>query len=106
MKLTANVEPIVYNQRLCGKINSSDVEFTEIFSKIGEISQSFLETLNLILNPVIRVAADTTLQLGIPIPLIENVSITNQTELRIEDGAVRCNADFLYVNSTKLFELN
>ncbi|KAI6177168.1 LBP / BPI / CETP family protein [Aphelenchoides bicaudatus] len=103
MKLTATVEPVLYNQRLCGKINSTQINFSEIYSKIGEISQSFLDTMNLVLNPVIRVAADTTLQLGIPIPLVENVSITNQTELTVEDGAVRCNADFLYVNSTDLF---
>lgn len=74
MKLTANVDPIIYNQRMCGKINSTQLNFTEIFSKIGEISHAFLDTLELILNPVIRVAADTTLQLGVPIPLVENVN--------------------------------
>lgn len=103
MKLNANVEPILYNQRLCGKINNTNVEFTEVFSNIGDISQSFLDTLKMILTQVIRVAADTTLQLGIPIPLVENISITNRTELTIEDGSVRCNADFIYVKPTVLY---
>jgi hypothetical protein len=102
MKLTANVEPILYNQRLCGKINTTQVRFSEVFSKIGQISTSFLETLDMILSPVIKVAADTTLRLGIPIPLVENVSITNKSELSVEDGAIRMNADFLYVKPTIL----
>lgn len=106
MRLTADVEPILYNQRLCGKINSTQINFTEVFSKIGEIRQSFLETFDMILNPIIRVAADTTFRLGIPIPLVENISITNRTELSIEDGAIRCNADFFFVNTTNSFDLD
>lgn len=94
----AKVEPMIFAQRLCGSINSTQVEFSEIFSNIGPISESFLKVLDLILTPIIRVAGDTTLRIGIPIPIIENVSITNQTELSVGDGLVRCNADLIYVN--------
>jgi hypothetical protein len=99
MRLVAGVEPVIYNQHLCGRINSTKVTFTEVFSKIGDISQSFLDTFDVILNPIIRVSADATLRMGILIPLVENITIANQTELSIESGAVRINADFVYVTS-------
>ncbi|KAI6188177.1 LBP / BPI / CETP family protein [Aphelenchoides besseyi] len=100
MDMTGTVNPHIFNSRICGTINSTEVRFNEVFSNIGEISSAFLDSLHLILTPVIEVAGDTVLRLGIPIPLVENISLSNRTQISFGTRAIRINTDLVYSNKS------
>ncbi|KAI6235385.1 LBP / BPI / CETP family protein [Aphelenchoides besseyi] len=102
MDMTATVNSHIFNSRVCGTVNSTQVRFNEVFSNIGEISSAFLDTLHLILTPVIEVAGDTVLRLGIPIPLVENISLSNRTQISFGTRAIRINTDLVYSNKTAI----
>ena len=60
---------------------------------------SFLKALELILKPMITVAVDTALRVGIPIPLVDNVTLANSTVLVKLEKEFRVDANLVYVNN-------
>ena len=55
----------------------------------------------LILKPILKVTADSAMKVGIPIPLVENITIANHSLVTVLDGVVRIDTDLLYVNKTQ-----
>uniref|UniRef100_A0AC34F7L1 Lipopolysaccharide-binding protein n=1 Tax=Panagrolaimus sp. ES5 TaxID=591445 RepID=A0AC34F7L1_9BILA len=98
MNASSSVDPHIFNNRIVGELNSTTVTFEQLSSKIGNFNPSFLKALELILKPIITVAADTALRVGIPIPLIENVTLSNSTTLVKQKKQIRVDADLLYIN--------
>ena len=60
---------------------------------------SFLKALELILKPMITLAADTAFRVGIPIPLVDNVTLDNSTVLVKLEKEIRVDANLIYVNN-------
>jgi hypothetical protein len=54
--------------------------------------------MHVVLNPAIQIGGNQVLQKGIPIPLIGGVELSDKAALSVEDGAIRCDADFIYTN--------
>ena len=124
MLVETSIMPTVVNDRLCGKVESVDVRFKEVFSKIGSVSArrrqlrrqqqrqqpiltlmrpaagnvsvAFLDALQLLLKPLIKVAADTTLRIGAPIPVVENLMLANHTAVNVASRSVRIKTDLTY----------
>jgi hypothetical protein len=54
----------------------------------------------LILKPLLKVTADTALRVGIPIPMIENITLASRTSITVLERTLRIDADLLYANKT------
>ncbi|KAI1721146.1 bactericidal permeability-increasing protein [Ditylenchus destructor] len=102
MDSNSTVEPAIFGDRLGGQLMDTNVSFTEIFSTFGNFSARFLNTLGVLVKPVMQVAVDTSLKIGIPIPLVENIHVANRTHLTTLLGVIRLDTDLEYVNSTEI----
>uniref|UniRef100_A0A915ELN8 Lipopolysaccharide-binding protein n=1 Tax=Ditylenchus dipsaci TaxID=166011 RepID=A0A915ELN8_9BILA len=107
MDSNSTVMPMIFDSKIGGKLNNTEVEFTQVFSTFGDFSDRFLRFFSTILKPLISVGVETTLRHGIPIPLVENIQLGNHTQVTSFDGKIRVDTDLLYVvNSTNKRALN
>lgn len=50
----------------------------------------------MVLKPMLEAAVDTALRVGVPIPLVENVALSNRTDVLLMDGGLRVASDLVY----------
>lgn len=110
MSSSSEVYPDVVNDRIVGKLNDTAVSFKQVQSRIGNFSERYIDefrlprishfrllsTFGLVLKPMLETALDTALRVGIPIPLVENVALSNRTDVLLLDGNVRVASDLVY----------
>ncbi|TKR64707.1 hypothetical protein L596_025197 [Steinernema carpocapsae] len=101
LELSTNltVIPFVSNNRVVANVSDDQIDLYQVFSTIGDFSERILSLLKTILRPLIKVTAGTALHVGIPIPTIDNVTISGEdARIALSETAVRVDADFLYVD--------
>lgn len=91
--------PKIINNQIGGIFNESQINISQIYSKFGNISSTFLHTLSTILKPIIEIASGTFLRIGVPIPLIESVELANRNQLIIFDNILRLDTDLVYASN-------
>uniref|UniRef100_A0AC34QA37 Uncharacterized protein n=1 Tax=Panagrolaimus sp. JU765 TaxID=591449 RepID=A0AC34QA37_9BILA len=97
MSTLSDLEPYIFNDRIVGELQNTDNKFQQVFSTIGDFNPLFLKALELILKPMITVAVDTAFRIGIPIPLVENVTFSNTTNLVKLDKQFRIDSNLSYL---------
>uniref|UniRef100_A0A914CI60 Lipopolysaccharide-binding protein n=1 Tax=Acrobeloides nanus TaxID=290746 RepID=A0A914CI60_9BILA len=96
----STITPALSKSRIVGTLNETDLRLSEEFSEIGNFSQTFLNRMALILKPLLKVTADTALRVGIPIPMVENITLASRTSITVLERTLRIDADLLYANKT------
>lgn len=95
MDAEAEIEPELVNNRIKGKTLGVSTNYTQVMSNIGDISKRFLSVLQ-ILAPILKVSADTVLTVGIPVPVYDNVTLSDRSKLLLNQNGVGLFADLRY----------
>ncbi|KAK0420300.1 hypothetical protein QR680_014607 [Steinernema hermaphroditum] len=101
LELYANltVVPSVLNNRLIGNVTDDQIDLFQVYSKIGDFSPRILSIIKAILRPLIKLSASTVLRVGIPIPTIDNITISgDDARIVLMDSAVRVDTNLEYVD--------
>uniref|UniRef100_A0A1I7STP7 BPI2 domain-containing protein n=2 Tax=Bursaphelenchus xylophilus TaxID=6326 RepID=A0A1I7STP7_BURXY len=97
MESILSVIPALYNNRICGEVNGTKLKFVEDFSRVGNISDTFLQTLELFLTPMFKVSADSLLRIGLPIPMVENMTLKNNSRIELSKNTIGIYADLNFL---------
>ncbi|VDL74208.1 unnamed protein product [Nippostrongylus brasiliensis] len=90
----STVIPEMVNKRLGGSLNETDVQIWQDFSDIGDMSNTFLTVFDKVFTATARLMIGTLLQKGVPLPIFDNVTLADDSEIHVFEKHVRLNADF------------
>lgn len=93
---SSQVVPTIKGNRMVAVLNNTIVNVKEEFSKIGDVSQMFLSAFDKIFTMSVHVIVEAVLNKGVPLPIVDNVTIANSSRIDIFDQYVRLNIDFEY----------
>uniref|UniRef100_A0A1I8B326 BPI2 domain-containing protein n=1 Tax=Meloidogyne hapla TaxID=6305 RepID=A0A1I8B326_MELHA len=98
---TAIVEPFFENTRIKGNLRNLKVKFSEVNSLIGNFSEEFLHKFSLLCVPILEVVFKSSLNIGIPLPSIEDIILSNGSKLTIlpKSEQIRIDANLEYINN-------
>ncbi|KAF8358515.1 hypothetical protein PRIPAC_93510 [Pristionchus pacificus] len=88
------VEPYLEDRKLKGKIDSISINATEVFSSIGDVSQTFLTGFDAIFKTVSTSLLSVLLSKGIPLPIFDNLSISDTSVITERPGQVLLSLNF------------
>uniref|UniRef100_A0A183BNM9 BPI2 domain-containing protein n=1 Tax=Globodera pallida TaxID=36090 RepID=A0A183BNM9_GLOPA len=107
MNISAELEPRLEDGRVGGSLKDGImVQFAEVNSTIGNFSQKFLDTFDLLFKPVLEVALQSVLHVGIPLPTLEGIKMGNASSLTVLARELRVDAELVYAadgNVTEAF---
>ncbi|GMR41819.1 hypothetical protein PMAYCL1PPCAC_12014 [Pristionchus mayeri] len=92
------VEPYLEDRKLKGKIDSLVINATEVFSTIGDVSQTFLTGFDTIFKTVSTSFLSVLLSKGIPLPIFDNLSISDTSLITERPGQVLLSLNFTDFN--------
>lgn len=92
------VEPYLEDRRLKGRIDSVSINATEVFSTIGDVSQTFLTGFDTIFKTVSSSLLSVILSKGIPLPIFDNLSISDTSVITERPGQVLLSLNFTDFN--------
>lgn len=75
-------------------MNGTDIQVWEDFSDIGEMSKTFLTMFEKVFAITARVMVEALLHKGVPLPILDNVTISGDSEINVFERHIRLNADF------------
>ncbi|KAF7636310.1 BPI2 domain-containing protein [Meloidogyne graminicola] len=75
------------------------VKFFEINSSIGNFSETFLHKFSLLCIPIIETIFKSSLNIGIPLPIVKDIQLANGSELTILEKSeqIRIDANLEYI---------
>ncbi|KAJ1372903.1 hypothetical protein KIN20_035211 [Parelaphostrongylus tenuis] len=94
LRMSSSVIPQIQENKFVGKLNGSEIEVREDFSHIGEMSKTFLAMFKEVFAMTAHVMMQAILHTGVPIPIFDNITISNSSELRVFKKYIRLDADF------------
>lgn len=96
IETTSDVMPYLKNNKVHGQLLNSTYTARAEFSKIGNISEAFLNAFSTVFSMTARQAIRTILNVGITIPSYDNVTTTDSSHIEVFDDYLRVNLDFVY----------
>ncbi|KHJ93879.1 LBP / BPI / CETP family protein [Oesophagostomum dentatum] len=94
---TTMIYPAISDNRLVGQIIGIDTKFKAESSEIGEISKLFLKAFAKAFSGTAKAMLESILHQGIPLPVFENVTISDRSDVGVVDKFVRINAELEYL---------
>ncbi|GMS88725.1 hypothetical protein PENTCL1PPCAC_10900, partial [Pristionchus entomophagus] len=92
------VEPYLEDRKLKGRIDSVSINATEVFSSIGDVSPTFLSGFDTIFKTVSTSLLTVLLSKGIPLPIFDNLSISDTSLITERPGEVLLSLNFTDFN--------
>uniref|UniRef100_A0A915PIL0 Lipid-binding serum glycoprotein C-terminal domain-containing protein n=1 Tax=Setaria digitata TaxID=48799 RepID=A0A915PIL0_9BILA len=96
MNSTIFVIPAVVNRKLVGTVDNVAIVLREHDSTIGHFSPQLLKLLENVLAKAVKLIGESALKIGLPLPLIDNVTVSDDAQITTKDGYVRIDFDFIY----------
>ncbi|VBB26969.1 unnamed protein product [Acanthocheilonema viteae] len=96
MNSTTYAIPTILHRKLVGDISNVTVILREHDSTVGHFNVQVLELLQKLMAKIVRSFGGAALKIGIPIPLFDNVTISDDAQIVTKNGYIRVDFDFTY----------
>ncbi|KAL3106360.1 hypothetical protein niasHT_013189 [Heterodera trifolii] len=99
MNITGTALPRLEDGRVKGEMDGEiKVHFAELNSSIGNFSQKFLDTFDLLFKPILQIALKSALRVGFPLPTVEGIKMGNGSALTVLERGLRVDAELIYAD--------
>uniref|UniRef100_A0A8R1Y283 Lipid-binding serum glycoprotein C-terminal domain-containing protein n=1 Tax=Onchocerca volvulus TaxID=6282 RepID=A0A8R1Y283_ONCVO len=96
MNSTIYAIPAISHRKLVGTISNVMIILHEQDSVIGHFSFQTLEFLEKVLAKAVKLFGGTALKIGVPLPLIDSVTISDDAQIITKNGYLHLDFDFIY----------
>ncbi|VDN06357.1 unnamed protein product [Thelazia callipaeda] len=96
MNTTVSVIPSIFKKRLVGSVGEIILSLREHDSIIGHFDVKVLQFMQKLLAKAVRVVLGAALKVGLPLPIIDNVSITDESRIVTKNNYIRIDFDLIY----------
>ncbi|CAI4232490.1 unnamed protein product [Auanema sp. JU1783] len=94
LQTSSSVTPLIEGHKVIGTLNDTTVNLRQDFSRIGNMSSTFMSVFANVFKMSAKVLIETVLAKGISIPVMDNVTISDDSEITVLDRHIRLNLDF------------
>ncbi|EJD74974.1 hypothetical protein LOAG_17792 [Loa loa] len=96
MNSTTYTLPAILQRKVVGTISNVTIILREHDSTIGHFNVQVLEFLEKIMAKGVKLIGGTALKIGIPLPLVDDVTIADDAQIVTRNGYIRVDFDFTY----------
>ncbi|CAG9534312.1 unnamed protein product [Cercopithifilaria johnstoni] len=96
MNSTIYAIPLFLHRKLVGDISNVTIILLEHDSTVGHFNPQMLEVLEKLMAKIVKSIGVIALKIGIPMPLIDNVTVSDDTDIVTKNGYIRVDFDFTY----------
>ncbi|VDK63019.1 unnamed protein product [Onchocerca ochengi] len=96
MNSTIYAIPAISHRKLVGTISNVMIILHEQDSVIGHFSFQTLKFLEKVLAKAVKLFGGTALKIGVPLPLIDSVTISDDAQIITKNGYLHLDFDFIY----------
>ncbi|KAK6101157.1 LBP / BPI / CETP family C-terminal domain protein [Brugia pahangi] len=96
MASTIYTVPTILHRKLVGIISNVTTVLHEQDSTVGHFNVRMLKLLEKIMAETVKLIGGAALKIGVPLPLIDNVTIADDAQIVTRNGYVRVDFDFTY----------
>ncbi|MFH4974012.1 hypothetical protein AB6A40_000721 [Gnathostoma spinigerum] len=93
---TSVVIPTLLNDKISGSISYTLIDIRELYSIIGHFDPEIVNFLNRLLASIIKYVGDAVLAKGFPLPILDNVTFTDDASIFTGRDFLRIDSDLVY----------
>ncbi|VDK67872.1 unnamed protein product [Litomosoides sigmodontis] len=96
MNSTMHVIPKVLHRKVVADISNVTVLLREHDSTVGHFNVQVLDVFQKVMGKAVKLIGGAALKIGIPMPLVDNVTISDDAQIVTKNGYIRVDFDFSY----------